>query len=82
VAGLVNLFNPEVIVVGGLMAEAGDLILHPLREALDRCAIPSAAATVELRRAELGDDADIVGAIHLASVLSHTQATQSLSTTS
>ena len=82
VAGLVNLLNPEVIVVGGLMAEAGDLILDPLREALDRCAIPSAAATVELRRAELGDDADIVGAIHLASVLSHTQATKSLSTTS
>jgi len=82
VAGLVNLLNPEVIVVGGLMAEAGDLVLDPLREALDRCAIPSAAATVELRRAELGDDADIVGAIHLASVLSHTQATKSLSTTS
>src|SRR5207247_724188 len=59
VAGLVNLLNPEVIVVGGLMAEAGDLIMHPLREALDRCAIPSAAATVELRRAELGDAADI-----------------------
>ena len=64
VAGLVNLFNPEVIVVGGQMAEAGDLIMQPLREALDRCAIPSAAATVELRAAELGDDADILGAIH------------------
>jgi predicted NBD/HSP70 family sugar kinase len=80
VAGLVNLLNPEVIVVGGLMAEAGGLILEPLREALDRCAIPSAAATVELRPAELGDDADIIGAIHRASILSHTQAAQSLTT--
>jgi predicted NBD/HSP70 family sugar kinase len=71
VAGLVNLFNPEVIVVGGKMAEAGDLILNPMREALDRCAIPSAAATVELRPAELGDAADVMGAIELASVLSH-----------
>jgi predicted NBD/HSP70 family sugar kinase len=70
----VNLLNPEVIVVGGLMAEAGTLIMDPLREALDRCAIPSAAATVELRRPELGDDADIEGAIHLASVLSHSHA--------
>jgi len=42
------------------------------REALDRCAIPSAAATVDLRPAELGDEADIVGAIHRASMLSHT----------
>jgi predicted NBD/HSP70 family sugar kinase len=71
VAGVVNLLNPEAIVVGGLMAEAGDLILGPLREALDRCAIPSAAATVDLRSAELGDQADIVGAIHRASMLSH-----------
>jgi predicted NBD/HSP70 family sugar kinase len=71
VAGVVNLLNPEAIAVGGLMAEAGDLILGPLREALDRCAIPSAAATVELRPAELGDQADIVGAIHRASMLSH-----------
>ncbi|MFF0340456.1 ROK family protein [Kribbella sp. NPDC004875] len=72
VAGVVNLLNPEVVVVGGLMAEAGDLILAPLREALDRCAIPSAAATVELRSAELGDEADIVGAIQRASMVSHT----------
>ncbi len=78
VAGLVNLLNPEVIVVGGLIAEAGDLVLHPLREALDRCAIPSAAATVELRPAALGDDADVIGAIHLASLLSHSHATESL----
>jgi hypothetical protein len=55
------------------MAEAGDLILHPMREALDRCAIPSAAATVELRPAELGDSADVLGAIELASVLSHSR---------
>jgi predicted NBD/HSP70 family sugar kinase len=75
VAGLVNLFNPEVIVVGGRMAEAGELIMVPLREALDRCAIPSAAATVELRPAELGDEADVQGAITLASALSHLRAT-------
>ena len=81
VAGLVNLFNPEVIVVGGKMAEAGDLIMLPLREALDRCAIPSAAATVELRVAELGDEADVLGALQLASVLSHSRAAKAVETT-
>jgi predicted NBD/HSP70 family sugar kinase len=75
IAGLVNLLNPEVIVVGGRMAEAGELIMVPMREALDRCAIPSAAATVELRPAELGDEADVLGAITLASALSHSRAT-------
>jgi predicted NBD/HSP70 family sugar kinase len=72
-AGLVNLFNPEVIVVGGRMAEAGDLILLPMREALDRCAIPSAAATVELRRSTLGDKADVLGAVLLASAVAQAQ---------
>jgi predicted NBD/HSP70 family sugar kinase len=81
VAGLVNLFNPEVIVVGGLMAEAGDLVLVPLREALDRAAVPSAAATVELRLSELGDEADILGAIALASRLSHARAGTTSGTT-
>ncbi|MFC0628254.1 ROK family transcriptional regulator [Kribbella deserti] len=75
VAGLVNLINPEVIVVGGRMAEAGDLVLVPLREALDRCAIPSAAATVDLRPAELGDEADVIGALSLAAALGHAKAT-------
>lgn len=75
VAGLVNLFNPEIIVVGGRMAEAGDLVLGPLREALDRCAIPSAAATVDLRPAELGDEADVIGALSLAASLAHSKAT-------
>lgn len=72
-AGLVNLFNPEVIVVGGRMAEAGDLILLPMREALDRCAIPSAAATVELRQCTLGDQADVLGAVLLASTVAHSR---------
>lgn len=74
-AGLVNLFNPEVIVVGGRMAEAGALILAPMREALDRCAIPSAAATVELRLAALGDQGDVLGAVLLAGTLAETGVT-------
>lgn len=69
VAGLVNLLNPEVVVLGGQMARVGDLVLAPLREAVDRCAIPSAAATVRLRTAELGESADVLGAIMAASVL-------------
>jgi len=69
VAGLVNLINPERVVLGGPMAEVGDLVLAPMREAIDRCAIPSAAATVELRLCELGKSADLVGALAMASIL-------------
>lgn len=69
VAGLVNLINPEVIVLGGQMARVGNMILTPMREAIDRCAIPSAAATVNLRVGSLGENADVLGALTVASIL-------------
>jgi predicted NBD/HSP70 family sugar kinase len=69
VAGLVNLLNPERIVLGGPMAEVGDMVLAPMREAIDRCAIPSAAASVDLRLGELGENADVMGALAQAAVL-------------
>lgn len=69
VAGLVNLMNPERVVLGGPMALVGEIVLTPMREAIDRCAIPSAAATVELRLCDLGESADVVGALTLASIL-------------
>jgi predicted NBD/HSP70 family sugar kinase len=67
-AGLVNLINPERIVLGGQMAQVGRIVLAPMREALDRCAIPSAAATVVLGLGVL-ENAEVVGAIALASIL-------------
>jgi predicted NBD/HSP70 family sugar kinase len=65
-ASLVNLLNPEVIVVGGQLSRVGDLMLDPMRDAIERCAIPSAAASVEVRASALGDDADVVGALVMA----------------
>ena len=65
-ASLCNLINPERIVVGGDLAEAGDLLLEPARLALARGAIASAAANVELVPGVLGDRAEVLGAIALA----------------
>jgi predicted NBD/HSP70 family sugar kinase len=69
VAGLVNLMNPERIVLGGPMARVGKIVLAPMRDAIDRCAIPSAAASVDLRPCELGENADVMGALAVASIL-------------
>jgi predicted NBD/HSP70 family sugar kinase len=49
-ANLCNVINPERIVVGGDLAAADELLLAPLREALERSAIPSAARDVEVVR--------------------------------
>jgi predicted NBD/HSP70 family sugar kinase/biotin operon repressor len=65
VADLCNLINPERIVVGGSMAVAGDLLLDPLREAVGLRAIPSAAEDVEIVLGELGERAELLGAVAL-----------------
>ena len=65
VADLCNLINPERIVVGGSMAGAGDLLLDPLREAVRLRAIPSAAEDVEIVPGELGERAELLGAVAL-----------------
>lgn len=62
-AGLVNLLNPEVVVLGGQLSLVGDVITVPMRHALERSAIPSATASLVVRASELHTDADVVGAI-------------------
>jgi predicted NBD/HSP70 family sugar kinase len=65
VADLCNLVNPERIVVGGSMAGAGDLLLDPLTEAVRMRAIPSAADDVEIVVGDLGERAELLGAVAL-----------------
>jgi glucokinase len=59
---LVNIFNPELIVVGGGFAAAGDLLLEPARERVAREALSPARELVRIVRAELGTAAGLVGA--------------------
>ncbi|MEO6957989.1 MAG: ROK family transcriptional regulator [Antricoccus sp.] len=63
VAGVVNLINPEVVMLGGQLRKVGDILLGPMRESIDRRAIPSAAASVTLVQSALGEEADVLGAL-------------------
>ncbi|MGH2782242.1 MAG: ROK family transcriptional regulator [Thermoleophilaceae bacterium] len=65
VANLCNLVNPERIVVGGSMGQAGDVLLDPLRESVRLRVIPSAAEDVEIVAGELGERAELLGAVAL-----------------
>jgi glucokinase-like ROK family protein len=65
VANLCNLVNPERIVVGGSMGHAGDLLLDPLRDSVGLRAIPSAAEDVEVVLGDLGERAELLGAVAL-----------------
>lgn len=64
-ASIVNLLNPEIVVVGGDMARAGELLLESARIGLRRHALDSVALTPVLA-SELGERASLVGAVLLA----------------
>ena len=65
--GLVNVLNPEAIVIGGGASAGWDLFIAHLRSEIDRRAFQHPAERVRLMRSELGDDAGILGAAFLAS---------------
>jgi glucokinase len=62
IGSLVNIFNPELVVIGGGFAAAGDFILEPAREILRREALAEAGYRVPIVRAELGTAAGLIGA--------------------
>ena len=65
-ANLINILGPEVIVIGGGVANAWDLFEKPMREQIKRRAFPSAAGSVKIKIAQCGDDAGLLGAARLA----------------
>lgn len=65
VGALCNLLNPRVVVVGGEIAEAGEVLLAPLRTALTRYAIPSATQRLTVVKGALGARAEVLGAVAL-----------------
>jgi glucokinase len=71
IAGLVNVLDPELVVVGGGVAEEGDLLLAPARRAFrDTVEAVKRRPEVPIVTAELGTDAGAIGAAALALELS------------
>jgi glucokinase len=65
-AGFVNIFNPEMVVVGGGAMEAGELILEPARREVHLRARPPSRDLVEVKEATLGPESGVLGAAALA----------------
>ena len=66
IAGLVNVLNPRVVVLGGMFSRLYPFIAGPVEEQLDRCALAAPRANVRLAPAALGIDAPLLGAAELA----------------
>jgi glucokinase len=66
VANLVNLFDPDLIAIGGGVADAGDLILHPVRDVARRFTLPGVGTRTRVELAYHGVHAGVRGAALLA----------------
>ncbi len=65
-AGVSNLLNPELVVIGGALAAADEHYLAPLQETLHHHALPIVADQLRVVPGRLGDRAGALGAVALA----------------
>ncbi len=64
-ANLVNIFNPELILIGGGLAKMGDLLLKPAINVVEERAFKTPANSVKIKPALLGGDSGVLGAVAL-----------------
>lgn len=62
---LVNMFNPALVIIGGGVAESGDILLAAIREAVYRRSLPLATRELRIARSPLSNRAGLVGAAHM-----------------
>ncbi|PKQ26610.1 MAG: transcriptional regulator [Actinobacteria bacterium HGW-Actinobacteria-4] len=65
-ANLCNLVDPERVVVGGELAQAGELLLGPIRHSLERSVLVPHDSLPEVVQGQLGLRAEVLGAVGLA----------------
>ncbi|MEA4983774.1 MAG: ROK family transcriptional regulator [Paludibacter sp.] len=65
IAGLINLFNPELVVIGGAIAVAGDYLLLPIKSAVKKYSLNLVNNDTLIKQSKLGDEAGVIGACML-----------------
>ncbi|MGN0292511.1 MAG: ROK family protein [Lachnospiraceae bacterium] len=62
--GLIHIFNPSMVLVGGGVSSQQELLIDPLAEEIKRMVMPAFAQGLEIRQAALRNDAGLVGAVY------------------
>ena len=66
IAGLINMFNPEVIVIGGTLSVAKEYLMLPVRNAINKYSLMLVNKDTQIRLSTLGERAGVMGACILA----------------
>ncbi len=62
IALLINLFNPELVIIGGTLADAGDYLILPVKSAVNKYALSLVYTDTNLKISKLGNRAGVIGA--------------------
>lgn len=65
VVSLADIFDPDVIVIGGGISSEGELISLPVKAAVDECTYLGKMGNIKVKTADLGNDAGVIGAAML-----------------
>ena len=65
-AGLINLFNPELVVIGGVVANAREYLLLPVKSAIQKHSLNLVNKDTSIKFSKLGDKAGPIGACMLS----------------
>ena len=66
IAGLINIFNPEVVVIGGKMASAEDYLILPIKSAVQKHSLNMINKDTTLKISKLGSKGGAIGACMLS----------------
>ncbi|WP_315817113.1 ROK family protein [Paraflavitalea speifideaquila] len=63
---LINIFNPELVILGGILAETGDYIRLPIRSALNKFSLSLVNNDTQLHMSKLQEKAGVIGGCLIA----------------
>ena len=66
IAGLINIFNPELVVIGGIVASANEYLLLPIKSSIQKYSLNMVNKDTTLKLSKLGDKAGAIGACLLS----------------
>ena len=66
IANLINIYNPEIIVIGGGVAQAGGLLFESIKRTVKKRALPGPAKIAKIVSSQLGENVSTIGAASLA----------------
>ena len=66
IAILINIFNPELLILGGILSETGDYLRLPIRSAINKYSLSLVNTDTQLKLSKLGEKAGVIGACLIA----------------